>query len=262
MDKNEKYIQILLALALILDVYIGAHDFDRDKETDHIEENLAYALDQNIVATRNFEKMEFEAIELVDAHLSYVHESLKGDDATSERAKKILEDKIMEFKNNSNNISCKYKNSISNATKLKEDIMESINNREEIRESRPLLDFIAIILLFGALFLTFKHKDDVKNSLLEIKSENRDIKKSLKGLDDQIKEHNEELWNNQGHILFGQGRYEEAMHAYDKALEINPNNAYAWMGRGKVLESLGHTEDANLAFARAKELSLKGGSGS
>ncbi len=61
-------------------------------------------------------------------------------------------------------------------------------------------------------------------------------------------------WNNKGLALKAQGKYDEAIKAYDKAIEINPQLALAWSGKGLVLQDLDRTEEANAAFTKAKEL--------
>ncbi|MGB3907092.1 MAG: tetratricopeptide repeat protein, partial [Methanomethylovorans sp.] len=38
-------------------------------------------------------------------------------------------------------------------------------------------------------------------------------------------------WNNKGVDLFVAGRAEEALGAYDKATEIDPQNVYAWYNK-------------------------------
>jgi tetratricopeptide (TPR) repeat protein len=255
MDKN-KLVDILLVLVLIAGLCTTVLDFEIDKKTNIIEENLQYALDENIVASRYFEKIKAEAIELVDAHLSYVHESLKGNYAESKNLEQDLEEKNEEFKYNSINVSQEFKKCISNATKLKEEIIESRDDREIIRSWRQLFDLLEFIFLFSAIICTALKKDDVSDSLAVLKSENKDMKEYIKRLDDILIECNEDAWNNKGRILLSQGKYDEAVQAYEKALEINPYNADAWTSKGSVLKLLGRTKEANEAFSRAKELGL------
>lgn len=54
------------------------------------------------------------------------------------------------------------------------------------------------------------------------------------------------------------GKKDEAIQAYDKAIELDPKYAYPWNGKGNALKSLGHTAEANAAFKKAKELGFKG----
>lgn len=46
-------------------------------------------------------------------------------------------------------------------------------------------------------------------------------------------------WNNKGIALFRLGRYQEAIGCYDKALAINPNHVNAWFNKAKALRGLG-----------------------
>ncbi|WP_406661686.1 tetratricopeptide repeat protein [Methanolobus sp. ZRKC3] len=49
-------------------------------------------------------------------------------------------------------------------------------------------------------------------------------------------------------------RYEEAIEAFEKAIDINPDDAYAWYLKGSALNSLGRDEEAVEAYEKAKEL--------
>ena len=63
-----------------------------------------------------------------------------------------------------------------------------------------------------------------------------------------------DAWCGRGIALYISGRYEEALQACDKALELNPDNSKAWSNKGKVLRCLGRSEDALQAFDKAIEL--------
>lgn len=58
-------------------------------------------------------------------------------------------------------------------------------------------------------------------------------------------------WFHMGMNLTTQGRYEEAIQAYDKVLEINPRDEEAWNNRGSNLGGLGRYDEALEAFQRA-----------
>lgn len=49
------------------------------------------------------------------------------------------------------------------------------------------------------------------------------------------------------------GRYEEALAAYDKALEIKPDFHLAWYNRGNALGSLERYEEALISYDKALE---------
>ena len=74
-----------------------------------------------------------------------------------------------------------------------------------------------------------------------------------KGL--EISSDNEKAWNNCGVVLAGLGRYEDALEAYDKAIEINPAYAKAWNNKGAALDSSVRFQEALKAYGRAIELS-------
>lgn len=61
-------------------------------------------------------------------------------------------------------------------------------------------------------------------------------------------------WGEKGANLFGQGKYDEALQAFDKAIEINPQLAGAWTGKGYALIALGKYDEAVQAFDKAIEI--------
>ena len=64
-------------------------------------------------------------------------------------------------------------------------------------------------------------------------------------------------WDNKGYTLYSQGKYEEAIKCFDKALEINPQDAYAWCNKGNSLYSQGKYEEAIKCFDKALEINPK-----
>jgi tetratricopeptide (TPR) repeat protein len=63
-------------------------------------------------------------------------------------------------------------------------------------------------------------------------------------------------WYNTGVDLYGQGKYYEAIEAYDD--HQDPNFAVAWYNKGIALKTLGRTTEADAAFAKAEELGYTG----
>jgi large repetitive protein len=70
-------------------------------------------------------------------------------------------------------------------------------------------------------------------------------------------------WNNKGVALANQGKYDDAILAYNNAIELDPNFALAWYNKGRALFSRTGTwndseanapPEAKAAFAKAKEL--------
>ena len=61
-------------------------------------------------------------------------------------------------------------------------------------------------------------------------------------------------WFNKGNALQGLDKYNEAMQAYDKAIEIDPNYVDAWFNKGTLLGKLGKNEDAKKCFDKVIQL--------
>jgi tetratricopeptide (TPR) repeat protein len=62
----------------------------------------------------------------------------------------------------------------------------------------------------------------------------------------------EAAWLNKGNVLYVQSNYDEALQAFDRATKINPQNAIAWRYRGLTLMKLDRSVEANAAFIRGK----------
>jgi len=70
-----------------------------------------------------------------------------------------------------------------------------------------------------------------------------------------------DYWLKMGHELSGNGSYEQALQAFDKATQIDPENADAWLGKGFALNSvvfykndLSKRMEANKSLEKALEL--------
>jgi tetratricopeptide (TPR) repeat protein len=50
------------------------------------------------------------------------------------------------------------------------------------------------------------------------------------------------------------GKLDEALQAFEKAIELNPKLAMAWYNKGNTLKLLGRITEADADFAKAKEL--------
>ena len=61
-------------------------------------------------------------------------------------------------------------------------------------------------------------------------------------------------WARRGRTLRVLGRYEEALQCYDRALEIQPQYAFAWNGKGIVLERMGRLEEALACYEKSTEI--------
>jgi lipoprotein NlpI len=56
---------------------------------------------------------------------------------------------------------------------------------------------------------------------------------------------NADAWYNMGVTLHNLGRYNEAMEAYDKVLEVNPDNTVYLINKGLALGYVGRREEGN-----------------
>jgi superkiller protein 3 len=65
------------------------------------------------------------------------------------------------------------------------------------------------------------------------------------------------VWFHKGSELMSSEKYNEAIKAYDKAIEINPLNWNAWYAKGIALEKLGKSNEATKAYKKAVELNPK-----
>ena len=57
-----------------------------------------------------------------------------------------------------------------------------------------------------------------------------------------------------GTVLGNSGKSDEAIKAYDKAIELNPWDFAAWNGKERALDQLNKHEEAIKAYEKAKEI--------
>lgn len=67
-----------------------------------------------------------------------------------------------------------------------------------------------------------------------------------------------EEWLAEGNMLKDQGRYKEALRAYEEALRLEPTYVLAWHNKGITLNALGRQQEAQLCYEKARELGYKG----
>ncbi len=60
-------------------------------------------------------------------------------------------------------------------------------------------------------------------------------------------------WKNKGNILYSLGKYNDSIQACDKAIEIAPEYGLAWYSKGLALNRLGRYEEAAIAYDKAIE---------
>lgn len=70
---------------------------------------------------------------------------------------------------------------------------------------------------------------------------------------------NAKAWIDKGNCsLIGQDKYADAIEAYDETIRLDPKLAYPWYEKGRILEALGRTAEATAAFIKANELGYVG----
>ena len=70
----------------------------------------------------------------------------------------------------------------------------------------------------------------------------------------EIEPDNPVVWNNKGLALNSLGKYEQAIACYDKVIGIDPKDADAWNNKGLALDSLGKSDEAKICYDKSKAL--------
>jgi len=70
----------------------------------------------------------------------------------------------------------------------------------------------------------------------------------------EIESNSAEVWFNKGFALSSLGWYDEALQAYNRAVEIDPQSTVAWNNKGSTLNDLGKYDEAITAFEEAIRL--------
>jgi len=73
----------------------------------------------------------------------------------------------------------------------------------------------------------------------------------------EIDPYHKEAWNGKGGALLALGKYNEAIECFDKVITIDPNLAYAWRNKGTAFLGLGKYSEAQEYFDKAKEIDNK-----
>ena len=105
-----------------------------------------------------------------------------------------------------------------------------------------------------------KFKSDMKeahNDLVMVLRKKGDNKSALKVCNHALKSHDSDdtLYRNKGNILYALDKPEEAIEAFEKALDLNPYVVDTWVNKGTVLwKAMGNREEALAAFDKALEI--------
>ncbi len=66
-------------------------------------------------------------------------------------------------------------------------------------------------------------------------------------------------WNNKGiALVMGSEDYVEALKCFDRAIKIDPNSMEAWVNKGNALKLDDRGTESNTAFEKAKKLGYLG----
>ena len=72
----------------------------------------------------------------------------------------------------------------------------------------------------------------------------------------EFKPHNLESWLDTGQAFFFSGNYEEALAAYEKSIEIKPDEQSVLIGKWFALEALDQAREARRVFSQATQLGI------
>ncbi len=73
----------------------------------------------------------------------------------------------------------------------------------------------------------------------------------------ELEANNASTWLALGDAYFALDRYTEALQSYEKAVSLNPNDSVAWFNRGTTLDVLRRHREAEACFERARLLSAE-----
>ena len=73
----------------------------------------------------------------------------------------------------------------------------------------------------------------------------------------KINREDADTWMGKGTVLRDQGKYDQALQAYEKSIELDPKFAYPWYGKGTVLRDQGKYDQALQAYEKSIELDPK-----
>ena len=70
----------------------------------------------------------------------------------------------------------------------------------------------------------------------------------------KINREDADTWMSKGTVLRDQGKYDQALQAYEKSIELDPKYAYPWNGKGTVFHNQKRYHDAIKCYDRAIKL--------
>lgn len=95
-------------------------------------------------------------------------------------------------------------------------------------------------------WLFFQLINRVKNGRNQLNQNN-----STREINQQVKEKNYLVWRNLGNRFILESKYEQAVVAYNRATQHQPDKDEAWLQKGKILAHLGEFSPAMVAIEQA-----------
>lgn len=128
----------------------------------------------------------------------------------------------------------------------------------ELKKGEKVVDSEVIIPLNEADDTYFYHKSEGGMIKVHFKNAFRGEDFNLAAIDitnnEPIGQQTAKDWFNKGVDLDDQGKYDEAIKAYDEAIRLNPYDANAWNNKGVALDNLGKYDEAIKAYDEAIRL--------
>jgi tetratricopeptide (TPR) repeat protein len=250
MTPKQRELLIILSLSIIptiLMICISSYDYEITNSTNKIEEIYSNNLDENINASKTYQEILRQNQIFTGYYLSY-----KNNDINTSIYKREMD----RYNRTIESLYDQHNKSLNNLTNRKKEISEERNNRNThilwrnifILSSIVILIFLGIAIYFSGQ----RQKNNPEYELsMDIKSLKKEHSESSRRLETLIKEDKKNAWIKKGHIFWGQCKYDEAIKAFEKAIEVDPQDANAWYYKGLSLERLNRTTEANAAIAKA-----------
>jgi cytochrome c-type biogenesis protein CcmH/NrfG len=128
-------------------------------------------------------------------------------------------------------------------------------------KSENVIWFVALALLVGFISgVAFGvYKTGLMKSPMGSSPQVAESRKAIEGLKDHVKQHptDKDAWIQLGHQYFDLEQVDDAIHAYEKALAIDPDNANVWTDLGVMYRRSDNPQKAVEAFDRAIQIDPK-----
>ena len=139
---------------------------------------------------------------------------------------------------------------------------EKASRRYTILKFLEITSLVVLILVSIASAGQFADQINSPNSSINLYNKGVALV-NLGKLDEAIKAYDKAIeinpqyadaWYNKGNILCQLGKFDEGIKAYDKTIEINPKYSNAWYNKGNALDDSGRHDEAIKAYDKAIEL--------